>query len=33
MYLKQLVEAKRVTVEIYGVDRYQRLLATIFVNG
>jgi micrococcal nuclease len=32
-YLKQLVEAKRVTVEIYGVDRYKRLLATIFVDG
>jgi micrococcal nuclease len=32
-YLKQLVEAKRVRVEIYGVDRYQRLLATIFVDG
>jgi micrococcal nuclease len=32
-YLKQLVEAKRVSVEIYGVDRYQRLLATIFVDG
>jgi micrococcal nuclease len=32
-YLKRLVEAKRVTVEIYGVDRYQRLLATIFVDG
>ena len=31
--LKQLVEAKRVTVEIYGVDRYKRLLATIFVDG
>jgi micrococcal nuclease len=31
-YLKRLVEAKRVTVEIYGVDRYQRLLATIFVD-
>jgi endonuclease YncB( thermonuclease family) len=33
VYLKQLVEAKRVNVEIYGVDRYQRLLATIFVDG
>jgi Staphylococcal nuclease homologue len=32
-YLKRLVEAKRVTVEIYGVDRYKRLLATIFVDG
>jgi hypothetical protein len=33
VYLKQLVEAKQVNVEIYGVDRYQRLLATIFVEG
>jgi micrococcal nuclease len=33
VYLKQLVEAKRVSVEIYGVDRYKRLLATIFVDG
>jgi endonuclease YncB( thermonuclease family) len=32
-YLTQLVEGKRVTVEIYGVDRYQRLLATIFWDG
>jgi micrococcal nuclease len=32
-YLKQLVEGKRVTVEIYQVDRYQRLLSTIFLNG
>ena len=32
-YLKQLVEGKRVRVEIYGVDRYKRLLATIFVEG
>jgi endonuclease YncB( thermonuclease family) len=32
-YLKQRVEVKRVRVEIYGVDRYQRLLATIFVDG
>jgi hypothetical protein len=32
-YLKQLVEGKRVTVEIYGVDRYKRLLSTIFING
>jgi micrococcal nuclease len=32
-YLKQLVEGKRVTVEIYAVDRYQRLLLTIFVDG
>src|SRR5687768_12106033 len=33
VYLKQRVEAKRMSVEIYGVDRYQRLLATIFVDG
>jgi micrococcal nuclease len=33
VYLKQLVEAKRVSVEIYGVDRYKRLLATIFMEG
>jgi micrococcal nuclease len=32
-YLKQLVEGKRVRVEIYGVDRYKRLLSTIFING
>jgi micrococcal nuclease len=32
-YLKRLVEGKRVTVEIYGVDRYQRLLSTIFVDA
>jgi endonuclease YncB( thermonuclease family) len=32
-YLTQLVEGKRVTVEIYGVDRYQRLLSTIFLDG
>jgi micrococcal nuclease len=32
-YLKQLVEGKRVTVEIYQVDRYKRLLSTIFVDG
>jgi micrococcal nuclease len=32
-YLTQLVEGKRVTVEIYGVDRYKRLLATIFLDG
>jgi micrococcal nuclease len=32
-YLKRLVEGKRVTVGIYAVDRYQRLLSTIFVNG
>jgi micrococcal nuclease len=33
VYLKQLVEGKHVRVDIYGVDRYQRLLATIFVDG
>ena len=32
-YLKQLVEGKRVTVEIYHVDRYKRLLSTIFLDG
>jgi micrococcal nuclease len=32
-YLKRLVEGKRVTVEIYGVDRYKRLLSTIFIDG
>jgi endonuclease YncB( thermonuclease family) len=32
-YLKQLVENKQVKVEIYGVDRYQRLLAAIFLDG
>jgi micrococcal nuclease len=32
-YLKQLVEGKRVTVEIYEVDRYKPLLSTIFVDG
>jgi endonuclease YncB( thermonuclease family) len=32
-YRKQLVEGKRVTVEIYGVDRYKRLLSTIFIDG
>jgi endonuclease YncB( thermonuclease family) len=32
-YLRQLVEGKRVKVEIYGVDRYQRLLCTIFLEG
>ena len=31
-YLKQLVEGKRVTVEIYGVDRYKRLLSIIFLD-
>jgi micrococcal nuclease len=32
-YLKQLVEGKRVTVEIYQVDCYKRLLSTIFMDG
>ena len=32
-YLKKLVEGKRVTVEIYEVDRYKRLLSTIFLDG
>jgi endonuclease YncB( thermonuclease family) len=32
-YLKQLIEAKRVKVKIYGVDRYQRLLSIIFLDG
>jgi micrococcal nuclease len=32
-YLKRLVEGKRVTVEISGVDRYKRLLSTIFIDG
>ena len=32
-YLKQLVEGKRVKVEIDGVDRYKRLLSTIFLDG
>jgi micrococcal nuclease len=32
-HLKQLVEGKRVTVEIYQVDRYKRLLSTIFLDG
>jgi micrococcal nuclease len=32
-YLTQLVAGKQVRVEIYGVDRYKRLLATIFVDG
>ena len=27
------MEGKRVTVEIYEVDRYRRLLATIFLAG
>jgi micrococcal nuclease len=32
-YLKQLVDGKKVTVEIYQVDRYKRLLSTIFPDG
>jgi micrococcal nuclease len=32
-YLKQLVEGKRVKVEIYQVDRYKPLLSTIFLDG
>jgi endonuclease YncB( thermonuclease family) len=32
-YLTQLVEGKRVRVEICGVDRYKRLLSTIFIDG
>jgi endonuclease YncB( thermonuclease family) len=32
-YLKRLVQGKRVKVEIYQVDRYKRLLSTIFLNG
>jgi micrococcal nuclease len=32
-YLKQLVEGQRVKVEIYHMDRYKRLLSTIFVDG
>jgi endonuclease YncB( thermonuclease family) len=32
-YLKQLVEGKRVKVELYEVDRYKRLLSTIFLDG
>jgi micrococcal nuclease len=32
-YLKQLVEGKQVKVEIFGVDRYKRLLSTIFIDG
>jgi micrococcal nuclease len=31
-YLKQLVEGKRVKVEIYGPDKYKRLLSTIFLD-
>jgi endonuclease YncB( thermonuclease family) len=32
-YLKQLVDGKRVKVELYQVDRYKRLLSGIFLNG
>jgi micrococcal nuclease len=32
-YLKRLVEGKRVRVDIYQVDRYQRLLSTIVLDG
>jgi endonuclease YncB( thermonuclease family) len=32
-YLKRLVEGKRIRVEIFGVDRYKRLLSTIFIEG
>jgi micrococcal nuclease len=32
-YLTQLVEGKPVKVEIYQIDRYKRLLSTIFVDG
>jgi endonuclease YncB( thermonuclease family) len=32
-YLQRLIEGKRVTVEIYGVDRYKWLLSTIFIDG
>jgi micrococcal nuclease len=32
-YLKQLIDGKRVTVEIYAVDRYKRLLSVIFLDG
>jgi micrococcal nuclease len=32
-YLKQLVEGKKVKVEIYQVDRYKRLLSTIYLDG
>jgi endonuclease YncB( thermonuclease family) len=33
VYLKQLVDGKRVTLEIYGIDRYKRLLSIIFIDG
>jgi micrococcal nuclease len=32
-YLKQLVAGKRVSVEIYQVDGYKRLLSTVFLDG
>jgi micrococcal nuclease len=32
-YLQKLIEGKHVKVEIYGVDRYKRLLSTIFLDG
>jgi micrococcal nuclease len=32
-YLKQLVAGKRVTVAIYQIDRYRRLLSTIFLDA
>jgi endonuclease YncB( thermonuclease family) len=32
-YLKRLIEGKRVRVEIYGVDRYKRLLSIMFIDG
>ena len=31
-YLKRLVDGKRVTVEMYGDDRYKRLLSTMFID-
>lgn len=33
LYLKHLVEGKRVKVEIFGTDRYRRLLATLFIDA
>jgi len=33
VYLKRLVEGKRVTVKVYGVDRYERFLSTIYLDG
>jgi micrococcal nuclease len=32
-HLKQLVEGKRVKVDIYQVDQYKRLLSTVFLDG